>query len=136
MEFAYADQGEQQNGPITQLAARDNAQSLDSARKSSLWTTLDPMIAPPVLRILGGGLAILSGQLGIGLGPPKCARANHHVPLETSDCTNDVPQPRRALDDGIEDRLHVRRRAANNAKHLGRCRLMLQRLAQFAHCAA
>ena len=37
----------------------------------------------------------------------------------------------RALDDGVEDRLHVRRRAADDAEHLGRCRLMLQRLAQF-----
>ena len=36
-----------------------------------------------------------------------------------------------ALDDGIEDRLHVRRRAADDAEHLGRRRLMLQRLAQF-----
>src|SRR5215472_8189614 len=39
--------------------------------------------------------------------------------------------PRSARNDGIEDRLHIRRRAANDAEHLGRCRLMLQRLAQF-----
>ena len=39
--------------------------------------------------------------------------------------------PRSALDDGVEDRLHVRRRAADDAEHLSRCRLMLQRLAQF-----
>ena len=38
---------------------------------------------------------------------------------------------RRALDYGVEDRLHVRRRAADDAEHLGRCRLMLQGLAQF-----
>ena len=37
--------------------------------------------------------------------------------------------PRGALDNGIEDRLHIGRRAANNAEHLGRCRLMFQRLA-------
>src|ERR1051325_9188787 len=34
------------------------------------------------------------------------------------------------LHDGIEDRLHVRGRAADDAQHLGCCRLMLQRLAQ------
>ena len=37
----------------------------------------------------------------------------------------------RALDDGIEDRLHVGGRAADDAEHLGGRRLMLQRLAQF-----
>ena len=39
--------------------------------------------------------------------------------------------PGGALDDCIEHRLHVSRRAADDAEHLGRCRLMLQRLAQF-----
>ena len=51
------------------------------------------------------------------------AESQHHV----IDPTN----PRGALDDGVEDRLHVRGRAADDAEHLGRCRLMLQRLAQF-----
>src|SRR5262249_46726402 len=36
-----------------------------------------------------------------------------------------------ALDDGIKNRLHVGRRAADDAEHLGRCSLMLQRLPQF-----
>src|SRR5262245_15880447 len=39
--------------------------------------------------------------------------------------------PRLALDDSVKDWLHVRRRAADNAEHLGRCRLMLQRFTQF-----
>ena len=39
--------------------------------------------------------------------------------------------PRGALDDGVEHRLHVRRRAADDAEHFGCRRLMLQRLAQF-----
>ena len=43
----------------------------------------------------------------------------------------DPTNPCRALDDGVEDRLHVRRRAADDAEHLGRRRLMLQRLTQF-----
>src|SRR5262245_16394612 len=37
----------------------------------------------------------------------------------------------RALDDDVKHRLHVRRRAADDAEHLCRCRLMLQGLAQF-----
>src|SRR5215471_6854489 len=43
----------------------------------------------------------------------------------------DPTNPRRALDYSIEHRLHVRGRAADNTEHLGRCRLMLQCLAQF-----
>ena len=50
-------------------------------------------------------------------------KSQHHV--------IDPANPRGALDDGVEHRLHVRRRAADDAEHLGRCRLMLQRLAQF-----
>ena len=57
---------------------------------------------------------------------------NHSVPLaESQHHVIDPTNPRGALDDGVEDRLHVRRRAADDAEHLGRCRLMLQRLAQF-----
>ena len=57
---------------------------------------------------------------------------NHSVTLaESQHHVIDPANPSGALDDGVEDRLHVRRRAADDAKHLGRCRLMLQRLAQF-----
>ena len=51
------------------------------------------------------------------------AESQHHVINPTN--------PRGALDDGIEHRLHVRGRAADDAEHLGRRRLMLQGLAQF-----
>ena len=51
--------------------------------------------------------------------------------LESQHHVIDPTNPRRALDDGVEHRLHVRRRAADDAEHLGRRRLMLQRLAQF-----
>src|SRR5262245_59134478 len=51
------------------------------------------------------------------------AEPQHHI----IDPTN----PRSALDDGVEHRLHVGGRAADDAEHLGRCRLMLQGLAQF-----
>ena len=51
------------------------------------------------------------------------AESQHHVINPTN--------PRSALDDSVEHRLHVRRRAADDAEHLGRCRLMLQGFAQF-----
>ena len=51
------------------------------------------------------------------------AKSQHHI--------IDPANPRRALDDGVEHRLHVRRRAADDAEHLGRRRLMLQSFAQF-----
>ena len=63
---------------------------------------------------------------------PKCARETIVFPSrESQHHVIDPANPRGALDDGVEDRLHIRRRAADDAEHLGRCRLMLQRLAQF-----
>ena len=57
---------------------------------------------------------------------------NHCVPLvEAQHHVINPTNPSRALDDGVEDRLHVRRRTADDAEHLGRRRLMLQSLAQF-----
>ena len=62
----------------------------------------------------------------------KMSSRNHSVALaESQHHVIDPTNPRRALDDGVENRLHVRRRAADDAEHLGRCRLMLQGLAQF-----
>ena len=62
----------------------------------------------------------------------KMSPQNHRVPfVESQHHVIDPTNPRGALDDGVEDRLHVRGRAADDAEHLGRCRLMLQRLAQF-----
>ena len=56
---------------------------------------------------------------------------NHSVPLaESQQHIINPANPGRALDDGVEHRLHVRRRAADDAEHLGRCGLMLQGLAQ------
>ena len=57
---------------------------------------------------------------------------NHIVPLaESQHHIINPTNPCRALDDGVKHRLHVRGRAADDAEHLGRCRLMLQGLAQF-----
>ena len=57
---------------------------------------------------------------------------NHHLVLAESQLYIINPtNPSSTLDDRIEHRLHIRRRPADNAQHFGRCRLMLQRLAQF-----
>ena len=57
----------------------------------------------------------------------------HRVPFaESQHHVINTANPRRALDDGVEDRLHVGGRAADDAEHLGGCSLMLQRLAQFS----
>jgi hypothetical protein len=57
---------------------------------------------------------------------------NVHIALPQSQhYVIDPTNPRGARDDGIEDGLHIRRRPADDAKHLGGCRLMLQRFAQF-----
>src|SRR3990170_837710 len=62
----------------------------------------------------------------------KMRPRNKTVPLvESQPHVIDPTNPGGALDDGVEHRLYVRGRAADNAEHLGGCRLMLQGLAQF-----
>src|SRR5262245_18985677 len=62
----------------------------------------------------------------------KMSTRNHRVPLAKSQHHIINPtNPRGALDDGIQDGLDICRRAAHDAEHLGRSRLMLQCLAQF-----
>src|SRR5262245_40610393 len=62
----------------------------------------------------------------------KMSTRNHHGPLvESQHHVIDSTGLCRALDDGVQNRLHVRGRAADNAQHFGCRRLMLQRLAQF-----
>src|SRR5262245_37927661 len=57
---------------------------------------------------------------------------NQSVPLAESQIhVIDPTNPGRALNDSIEHRLHIRRRAADDAEHFGGCSLMLQRFAQF-----
>ena len=81
---------------------------------------------PAILWLINTDLDATSGY-GTKMGPRdhivSLAESQHHV--------INPANPRRALDDGVEYRLHVRRRAADDAEHLGRRRLMLQRLAQF-----
>ena len=55
---------------------------------------------------------------------------NHSVALvEPQHHIINPTDPGGALDDSVEHRLHVCGRAADDAEHLGRRRLMLQRLA-------
>ena len=62
----------------------------------------------------------------------KMSPRNHSVTLvESQHHVINPTNPGGALDDGVEHRLHVSRRAADDAEHLGRRRLMLQGLAQF-----
>src|SRR5262249_1687911 len=63
---------------------------------------------------------------------PKMSPQNHSVPLVESKCyIIDPTNSGGALDDGVEHRLHVRGRAADDTEHLGGCRLMLEGFAQF-----
>ena len=60
-----------------------------------------------------------------------CPR-NYRVPFSESQYhVINRTNPRGAFDDGVEDRLHVRGRATDDAEHLGRRSLMLQGFAQF-----
>ena len=78
-------------------------------------------------------LRLINTDLDAGNGyRTKMSPRNKTVPLvESQQHVIDAANPGGALDDGVQDRLHVRRRAADDAEHLGRCRLMLQGLAQF-----
>src|SRR5215813_792145 len=62
----------------------------------------------------------------------KMSPRNQSVTLTESQLhVIDPTNPGRALDDSIEDRLHVGGRTADDAEHLSRGGLMLQGLAQF-----
>src|SRR5215813_10504420 len=61
----------------------------------------------------------------------KMGAQNNHGPFaESQGQILDPTNPRRAFDDGVEDRLHICRRAADDSENLGRGRLMLQGLSQ------
>src|SRR5262249_6262188 len=62
----------------------------------------------------------------------KMSPRNQSVALTESQLhVIDPTNPSSALNDGVEDRLHVRRRAADDAQHFRRRSLMLESLAQF-----
>src|SRR5262249_18954916 len=76
-------------------------------------------------------LNIDPGTTGIRYGTKMSPQNRIVLLMESQHNVVNPTNPRCALDDGVQDRLHVRGRAADNAEHLSRCRLMLQRLAQF-----
>ena len=81
---------------------------------------------PTELRLINADLDAASGY------GTKMSPRYHSVSFMESQHYIVYPaNPRGALDDGIQHRLHVRGRAADDAEHLGRCRLMLQGLPQF-----
>src|SRR5262249_10794010 len=62
----------------------------------------------------------------------KMSPRNQSVPLpESKHHVINAANPCGALNNGVEDRLHIGGRTADDAQHLGCCRLMLQGLAQF-----
>src|SRR5215813_12386307 len=65
-----------------------------------------------------------------GYGTKMCTR-NYRVPLtESQHHIIDPTNSGCALDNGVEDRLHIRWRTTDDAEHLGGCSLMLQSFAQ------
>src|SRR6266545_4910479 len=83
---------------------------------------------PEKLRLIHTNFDAL-GEYGYGT---KMSPRNESVPLvKAQHHVIDPANPGCALDDGIKNRLHVRWRPADDAEHLGRCRLMFQGLAQF-----
>src|SRR5262249_15125091 len=81
---------------------------------------------PAIMRFVNTNLSAGNGNW------TKMSPCNHHLILaESQRYIIDPTNPRRALNDGVEHRLHIRGRAADDAEYLTRCRLMLQRLAQF-----
>src|SRR5262249_8070153 len=87
-----------------------------------------PMLAEPTK------FRIIDANLGSATRPrAKMSPRNHCAPfLEAQQHIIDPANPGGALDDGVEDWLHVRGRAADNAEHFGGRGLMLQGLAQFS----
>ena len=122
-EFPLLTKGSSQEG----AEAADGTQHWEIVLRADVGNMKRAMLAhPAILWLINTDLDAANGY------GTKMSPHNHSVALaESQHHVIDPTNPRRALDDGVEHRLHVRRRAADNAEHLGRCGLMLQRLAQF-----
>src|SRR5262249_22064226 len=70
-------------------------------------------------------------RIANGYGTKMRSRNQRAVLVEPQHHVINPTNPGGALDNCIEHRLNIRRRAADDAEHLGGCRLMLQGLAQF-----
>src|SRR5262245_33989546 len=84
------------------------------------------MLAQPTILGFVGTYFLSANGYGTQMGARNHTRSltepQHHI----IDSTN----PRCAFDDRVEDRLHIRRRATDNAEYLRGRRLMFQSLAQ------
>src|SRR4030095_11066433 len=114
--------GNDQKGPRA-AATRNHRRKI--VLRVDVWNVERAMLAYPVkLWIINTD----PGAAGIGYGT-KMSPHNRIVPLvESQDHVIDPANPSRALDDGVEHRLHVRGRAADDAEHFPRGGLMLQGL--------
>src|SRR5262245_41102186 len=68
---------------------------------------------------------------GDGYGTKMSAPSQNVTLAESQSYVFNPTNPGSAFDDGVEHRLHVRRRATDNAEHFGGGRLVLQGLPQF-----
>ena len=122
-EFSLLTKRNDQEG--AEAANEPNVGKSFCARTSGMWS----VPCSRIQRNCGSSILISTRTMRYRT---KMSPRNHNVPLAESQ--HHVIDPTNlcgALDDGVEHRLHVRRRAADDAEHLGRRRLMLQRLAQF-----
>src|SRR4030095_5069419 len=85
------------------------------------------MLAHPlILRLINADL-----DAPHGYGTKMSSRYHNVTVMQSQNYIIESANLRGALDDGVKHRLHVCRRTADDAEHLGGCRLMLQSLAQF-----
>src|SRR5574341_2615663 len=80
---------------------------------------------PPVILLID---TVLHADNNYGT---KVSPRSHHIALvESQHYVINTAHSRRALNDGVEHRLYVGGRAANDAEHFGGCGLVLQSLLQ------
>src|SRR5262245_29006656 len=117
----------QAKGNYQDSGPRANKRKWDIVLRAAVGDVKRAMLAKPAYTWLNHTDLDLCDRYGTKMSPRnQCVplvQPQHHV----IDSTN----PRGALDDSVEDRLHVGRRPTDDAEHFRRCRLMLQRFAQF-----
>src|SRR5215471_4863264 len=81
---------------------------------------------PAILWLIKTDLIAADREYRTKVSPP-----NHKFAIaESQRYIINAANSRSTFDDGVEHRLHIRRGAADDPEHLGRCSLMFQRLAQ------
>ena len=119
MSSAWSRRGAAKKVRHRSLAALINGK-LSCARMSGTWS----VPCSRIQRCRGSSMLI---AIPLERYRTKMGALNHRVALTKSQHhVINAANPCGAFDDGVEHRLHVRGRAADNAEHLGRCGLMLQ----------